>query len=351
MKTLKQRVEDEARRLEEARAKAVDSTAELVKRWDALALPIEPTYYSGATGIYGQQASLSFAEVPPDDVVTLMKALPAVPGQAYVDGCTYTHPHGARELKEGQVWSGFDGYELRLQTIQWKRNFSLSWYCDLDGLRIHVRVEPAQLDLHPFVNRKWVVYANDMGRYEGPSVLAWPKGEDCARVNNEAWAKAQGTTRIFVGGGDQSTGQASLIAKDMVVLFQAWAEECDRRGTLTRAAFERCLAATNMTRMPTPEDIDKAAQVIKASYYAEKFRAGTLEQAACLATPMAVVDKFVAENHWQRYCEHYDIEGRENYFNHYTWACSFLARCDLLVVPWKDKDGNPIQYKYGAGWL
>lgn len=350
---------DAAAKVAEIEKKAAN-TARLAAAYDAsgYAGPL-PYIARGAAGASydGTIASLHFRDVPPDELAALLTAFPAIPR------AEFKH-RGSRNFRPGEVPEDAedvrecDGVEIAISGGKGFDTFRASWSAMVGDVNTRVWCDLRRVPfLAPRTHRRVVTMNNTFIRYEGATELNWPGN---GALFNSVAPDAGLFVRMYASGSDQSHGDARIRGRDMLALARAWEAECDRRGEVTRAAFNAAHAQAAAPGLPTADDIADAVEAMRADYDAKRggLRAGTLEQTAALATPHALADKAVAEKHWRPYAERFEIETRQSYFDHYAWACKWLERCGLYEVPVTDAmradakggiDGDV--YRYGARWL
>lgn len=340
--------------------KKAANTARLAEAFDAsgYAGPL-PYIVSGDARVSydGTIASLHFRDVPPDELAALLVAFPPIPR------AEFKH-RGSRSFRPGEVPEDAedvrecDGVEINICGGKGFDTFRAAWSAMVGDVNTRFWCDLRRVSfLSPRTYRRPVTMAGNFLRYEGATELRWP---DNGALFNDVAPDAGLFIRMYGSGSDQSHGDARIRGGDVLALVRAWEAECNRRGEITRAAFVADFEKAQALGLPSADDIAKQADAMREEYAAEKLRAGTLEQAAALHTPHALADKAVAEKHWPVYAEHFGIETRQSYFEHYAWACEWLKRCGLYEVPVTDEmraqatggiPDNVTAYRYGTRWL
>lgn len=350
---------DAAEKVAEINAKAAN-TARLAAAYDA-------TGYTGRLpwiargdarpGYDGTIASLHFRDVAPDELTALLVAFPPIPRTEYKH-------RGCRNFKPGVVPDDAedvrecDGVEIDVTGGEGFETFRASWSAMVGDVNTRFWCELRRVHfIHPRTHRRAVMHGSIFVRFEGPTSLHWP---DNGALFNDVAHDAGLFVRMYGAATDKAHGDARIRGGDVLALVRAWEAECNRRGEITRAAFEAAYASVGDA--PTHADIAAHAETMREAYNAKRggLRAGTLMQTAALDTAHALADKAAAQNHWTAYAERHGIETRQSYFEHFAWACAYLERVGLYVVPVTDEMREQATggiaddvktYKYGARWL
>lgn len=268
----------------------------------------------------------TFERVKPDELIAMMDIFPPVPS-GLRKGNSGTSVIPADRVKEGDTFSTGDGFWLNVDD-----RLQMKWYTELAG---KVRVQLwAELDtvygVHPQRTARIIQDATGrICRIENATVthpLAQPAGVHLIRYGQhalDAWP------------------HMLLWGTGMRQMAEAWRAECTQRGIATMEAYLRDKAAGVEPEPPN----DRPG----------RFHAGTPEQEACIDTLEARMDMALARKHWDAYVK--DRSGdpwpvkQSEYtrgFDHYAWACNWLALHNLYEVP---LEGRDKPYRYGSAWL
>lgn len=321
----------------------------LAEIWDALNPGFRDPRFIYVGSIQGAVGQLSWDNVEPDELVTLLTALAPTPFVTYKDGgIRYHHMTGAKPVPERAAEVvGTDGVDIRLNGSRGgsgEQRLEVSWNTAVrEGLFLRLKCElKRHYQLHPSSYRKEVRVAGQFLRFEGPTEIRWP-----STIKDKVGILMfdAGLKTYTYQATPETVGDVYIRGRDTLALVKFWESEANRIGEATKAAFDAAYQPVLERGLPTREEILQKAEEIKEDYQARKLKAGTLEQTACLETSQALQDRAVAEKHWTAYCRYHGIEER-NYFDYHTWACFWLKRCDLYEVPMGEGT-----YKYGHAWL
>jgi hypothetical protein len=286
--------------------------------------------------LHGTRASIHFKEVIPGDALALMRALPAVPTVLYRDGHVSMRPTSSvtTEMRMKDKTDTKEANPFRFTFDKYSHGQTrckVEWFADLAGVLVCITVE--LLSIHgitPEMRGRVSYYGNSDAIASIEHIgIAYPLNKPAGmqeirygRVDNKSW-------NSFI--------HWSHAGEDCVTrAVQAMADECLRRHTQSREAYE----------------LDKASGIdpepAKPYGQSGSLRAGTEAQHNCLNSEAARRDYALANKHWRMYAEDLGIKTEQGYMDHYTWACTYLARHGLNPDP-NGPDGKP--YKYGSAWL
>lgn len=285
-----------------------------------------------------KRVTLYFRGVNPETLAALMDAFPAMPRglQRGRDGTSY--PLGT-ERKEGHEFTPGDGFKLYADKHESRQTLRMEWTCNLAG-RVPADMRVELLNVHG-------VTADQRGRVRTDATgrvcsiddvsLQFPIGKPAALqvIRYSRHSPAVWPSMLAWAPRGESSAMRAMV--------QCWVDECDRRGVESRTAYER--------------DRDSGAIEPEPVHSPGKLRAGSAAQTDCLNTLAARVDQALARKHWRAYTadragDPWPVKPSEYSpgFNHYSWACNWLARHGLYedaALP--TKDGKP--YRYGSAWL
>lgn len=306
----------------------------------------------------GDMGTLHFQKVTPDELAALLESFEPIPRAEYkARGCRYFSPGeipvDAEDVRE------CDGVDISLENTRCGGGrLRATWSAMVGEIQTGFWIELENLPfLHPRTHRHAVTRNHEFLRYEGPTSVHWP---DKGAIFNSVKDDAALFIRQYAPVSDQYHGSAHIRGGDVLALVRAWVDECNRRGEVTRAAYEADAVTVRALGTPSADDIAAQCERSREKYASTRMRAGTLEQTAALETPHALADKALAEKHWPAYAADRGMETRQNYFEHYAWACEWLKRCGLYEVPVTDDmrisatggiAADVQTYRYGSRWL
>lgn len=281
---------------------------------------------------------MSFKGLTFEDVAQMMRDYPALPQVRYRSSAR--HESGIRHAgylpEHADTQSETDGYELHIsQGIGYGPTVSVQWDADLGGMIVGIH---AELKGGRFTPR---LHAN------------------CNRWQDKIVSIDGTTARIVYPFGDISGLHSVRYAqgsRESYPDFLVWG--VPSAGGMLR--YVDSIAAENL-RLQTESFAAYLADKQSGHLRAETGRsipgmsAGSPAQNAALGTDAALQDRALADKHWGSYCRDSDpdqwpVKSSQAYFDHYAWACKWLAGVGFLDDPsFLRKNGKP--YRYGSAWI
>jgi hypothetical protein len=342
-KTLAQSLRDEATAKAKRAMAEAESKIRIAEAFDASGCPHRPWFFTGNVkpAYDGDMGSLSFKDVAPDVAAEIMDMFPPVPTVYYEGRYKGVRPVSALK-KDTKVTVPIDGFRLRLDGgIGYGPSVKLEWNAMLGDLQVGLSLDLKQLHgILPRIAARYKYHGSEPYKVESSDIV-WPELK-YPRPHVVKYSR----------GSDTAFNSFLCYGTEMRAMVQAWVDELNRRGQVTRAAYEKDKAALVAASVIYSADMEARE---RATYDAEKLRAGTFEQWRALRTPGAAKDRALAEKHWSAYCADPDngmsdspVKPSEyaGYFEHYAWACNYLRRLGLYEV-----NHNGKAYKYGSAWL
>lgn len=342
--TLTQQTEESVRALMEKTEREAAAKAKIAEGFDEAA---GAAGYGGplphmtiAHALYGSVGSLNWNEMSFDDALRIMRAFPAVPAGIYRDGSFTSFRPAASlvfPLKDGHRFDqSSEPYAMRISGgLGYGQKVAIEWTADLAGVSVRFSIElKGPHDVLPRISF-------EANQWQGTAV-------SIKRETERVVVPLGGTIPLvarYSAGSDTALRDCLFVGPEVVRYIERAVEYLDARDRETREAYEHAKDASPVV-LPLRAEVDALAETLREHYDREKLRAGTLRQFAALQMPAALVDRDVAEKHWPRYAEEHGIDRGRYGFDHYSWACGWLARLDLLT---DEYNGGP--YKYGSAWL
>lgn len=303
--------------------------AGLFDQADAERGPLPQPTHLHAYQLHGRAGSMSYDDQTPESILGLLALFPPLPAGVFRgrQGSRYSLATSVPADEVDKYTPDPDSVALKMDGgIDYGTTLTVDWFAELvPGTVVEIRCKLRAIGhILPFYSA--VFHDSPAGAYieRGTDIVVFPFGrsrEAALRFSPGDAAKSF-RPRVF-------TGARELVAE--------WAAELDRLGIESRTAYERDKARGGM--FPREYQI--------RSYDSEKLRAGTRAQYECLHTEAALLDRGLAEKHWRAYAAEHGLDPGRYGFDHYAWACAWLARHDLLTDP----NGPNGPHKYGSAWL
>lgn len=324
---------DVTRATERAQREA-DSKMRLAVAFDAANAergPIPAPWFIHAHTLYGRAGSLSYKDQTPEDVRGLLAKFPPVASGVFRgrDGTSYRMESSIPADEADKYAPNPDAVALKMDGgLSYGTTVRVEWFAELAPDLI---VE-FQCELRPIYQVVPQYRARIRETAAGSYIEA---GSDTVYFPLE---KTTREAAVRYAAGDSRTSYRPRIFTGARAMVEAWAAELDRLGIESRAAYERDKAAGGV--MPSEYRVE--------SYDSQKLRAGTRAQHDSLNSPAALLDRGLASKHWRCYAAEHGLDAGRYGFDHYAWACAWLARRGLLI----DQNGpNGKPHKYGSAWL
>lgn len=291
------------------------------------------------SGLYDADGNLVYLDVDPDLALRLLGLFSPVPVYDATDGTFRAHipywcqtkldEYAKRRNSEQTVTCGVMLRAERL--VQYESKISLEWYSEVGGFQLHFRAELTNIKgITPEVSFRADHYMDGSVKRITGSSLKFPVGQGSLF-----------TERRFASGGPQYIPGRTLTSQNIEQFF-LWLGAMAARIQCNKAEADAAYEADREAGRSEPNSKTRSPTL----------NAGTVEQDACLSTPEACRDLYLAKHHWRVWLERNlpdlgpGYTKAPDYFTYHTWACHWLAQHNLLVV---DYEGKP--YKYGTAWL
>lgn len=347
MKSLADRINAEAREAVTDAQRKAETTRVIAEAYDA---QISKHGYSGPEPSHvttykhdGAIGSVSFKDVAPDELLAMLRTFPPTLSVFWRDGSTVSHGNADtfKPRNDGVQQTAADGLTLRFGGgIGYGQHSHAEWDCDLPGgVRVTMRADLRQLHgILPSISARYKYHGSEPVAVESCE-LSMPIKQDSVTVQKYGRGSQTAFNDFLLWSAQGSEGTLKLV--------QAWTAECERREHDSQAAYIKDLAKLAVGTLE-PEPLQE-----KAPYAERKLRSGTERQTALLESTEARAEQTLARKHWACFRKDERFfpadsphKPRDDYFDHYSWACAYLHRHGAYT---DTHDGKP--YKYGSAWL
>lgn len=350
--------EKQAEAQQTAAQKALDSKLELARAFDTSALDyatrtgktLAPPAFLHVWKLWNTVGSLHYENQTPEDLLILIEAFPAVPAGLHRATSGVSFKPAIDATKEPEQFQPGDGYSVRMSGgIGYNQKTEVKWFSELSGALL-VEVSAELFPVHGVIPMLQARYQEAAGEHIAVQEdwSHWPVIAGPAAYSQVGPRRQNPKMPVVTyARGSRSAMRDHLFWSEagaefgVVAQVRAWADECFKRRTASRAAYEADKIAGVE---PTHQDHREGP------YASRKLRAGTETQTACLESKAAQAERALAEKHWKEYAKDKGIESTRGYFDYFSWACWWLEQHSLLSDPnGPSKDGKG--YKYGSAWL